>query len=129
MTLDSESIQRLKELGRKLPKKIETSNGPLNSKPIEKQKKHKIETEENPDALFHSLMEVSPDGSIPSHLINRLKQLETKESIKQDKSLRQVSGQSNKSAKTTSQKKPLNESKQNDDLYLTFKNLLLEEET
>ena len=126
MVLDSENIKRLQEIGRELPKKIEIPDKSLNKKPISKNTKHKIETENNPEILFHSLMEASPDGSVPSHLVNRLKQLEiNQKDIKVD----QDSVSSNSSQKNKSTKQSVNSSKQEDNLYLTFKNLLLEEES
>ena len=74
MTFDSHSLERLKELGRKLPKEI--------SKPqsieLKNQKLHPVEIETNPEQLFRELMEISPDGNVPPHLLERLKKLESK---------------------------------------------------
>ena len=73
MTFDSHSLERLKELGRKLPKEI--------SKPqsieLKNQKLHPVEIETNPEQLFRELMEISPDGNVPPHLLERLKKLES----------------------------------------------------
>ena len=79
MTFDSHSLERLKELGRKLPKEISNSqsNESINSKETKNQKLHPVETETNPEQLFRELMEISPDGNIPPHLLGRLKELET----------------------------------------------------
>ena len=41
------------------------------------QKRHRVETETDPQALFRELMQVSPDGSVPPHLLDRLRQAET----------------------------------------------------
>ena len=75
MTFDSHSLERLKELGRKLPKEISKSqsNG---SKEAKKQQLHPVEIETNPEQLFRELMEISPDGNVPPHLLERLKQIE-----------------------------------------------------
>ena len=78
MTFDSHSLDRLKELGRKLPKEL--SKPQLNELKTQKEEKnqklHPVETETNPEKLFRELMEISPDGNVPSHLLERLKKLE-----------------------------------------------------
>ena len=38
--------------------------------------RHKVETEQNPEQLFRELMQVSQDGTVPEHLMDRLKRLE-----------------------------------------------------
>ena len=79
MTLDNHSLERLKELGRKLPKQISKpqSNELKNQKETNKQKLHPVEIETNPEQLFRELMEISPDGNVPPHLLERLKKLES----------------------------------------------------
>ena len=79
MTFDSHSLERLKELGRKLPKEISKpqSNELKNPKKTKNHKLHPVETETNPEQLFRELMEISPDGNVPPHLLERLKKLET----------------------------------------------------
>ena len=81
MNLDPHSLERLKELGRQLPKVI---NKPNPAKPNDltahKNKKlHPVEIEENPEQLFHDLMDISHDGNVPDHLIDRLKKIESHE--------------------------------------------------
>ena len=78
MTFDSHSLKRLKELGRKLPKEISKSQSSESKtqKEAQKQKLHPVETETNPEQLFRELMEISPDGNVPPHLLERLKKLE-----------------------------------------------------
>ena len=73
MTFDSHSLERLKELGRKLPKEISKPQ----SNELKNQKLHPVETETNPEQLFRELMEISPDGNVPPHLLERLKKLES----------------------------------------------------
>ena len=75
MTFDSHSLERLQELGRKLPKEISKpqSNELNNQKETKTQQLHPVETETNPEQLFRELMEISPDGNIPPHLLERLK--------------------------------------------------------
>ena len=79
MTFDDHSLERLKELGRKLPKEISKpqSNELKNQKETKKQKLHPVEIETNPEQLFRELMEISPDGNVPPHLLERLKKLES----------------------------------------------------
>jgi len=79
MTFDSHSLERLKELGRKLPKELSKpqSNELKNQKEEKNQKLHPVETETNPEQLFRELMEISPDGNVPPHLLERLKILES----------------------------------------------------
>ena len=79
MIFDSHSIERLKELGRKLPKEISKPQQikSKSTKETKKQKLHPVEIETNPEQLFRELMEISPDGNVPNHLLERLKKLET----------------------------------------------------
>ena len=79
MTFDSHSLERLRDLGRKLPKEISKpqSNNLNNQKVKNPQKLHPVETETNPEQLFRELMEISTDGSVPPHLLERLKKLES----------------------------------------------------
>ena len=78
MSFDPRSMERLRQLGRQLPQplsKRESSAEPANKSP---RKRHRVETEEDPTALFHELMKVSADGTVPDHLMVRLKQAEQK---------------------------------------------------
>ena len=79
MTFDSHSLERLKELRRKLPKEISKTQSieSKKSKEIKKQKLHPVEIETNPEQLFRELMKISPDGNVPIHLLERLKKLES----------------------------------------------------
>ena len=79
MTFDSHSLERLKDLGRKLPKEITQpqSNDITIQKETKKQKLHPVEIETNPEQLFRELMDISPDGNVPPHLLERLKELES----------------------------------------------------
>ena len=79
MTFDSHSLERLKELGRKLPKEISKAepNESRNQNGKKKPKLHPVEVETNPEQLFRELIEISPDGNVPPHLLERLKKLES----------------------------------------------------
>ena len=119
MTFDSHSLKRLKELGRKLPKEISKpqSNELKNLKETKNQKLHPVETETNPEQLFRELMDISPDGNVPPHLLERLKKLESnnvKISSKSDSYI-------NKNPKDISIEDSLN-------LYTQFQQFLLEDD-
>ena len=89
MSFDPRSLERLKELGRQLPKAL--PNPETETKPSTKanRPKHKVETEQNPEALFHELMNVSQDGTVPEHLMSRLRSAEQR--LEDERRLRQVS--------------------------------------
>ena len=119
MTFDYHSLERLKELGRKLPKEISKSQ-PIeskNSKETKEQKLHPVEIENNPEQLFRELMEISPDGTVPNHLLERLKKLESN-NVK-------ISSNTNPVIFENSQELTINESL---DLYTQFKQFLLEDD-
>ena len=78
MSFDPRSLERLRELGRSLPQALPEPDRPVS--PKAHQVRHKVETEDNPEELFRELMKVSEDGTVPEHLMARLKQLEAKRS-------------------------------------------------
>ena len=76
MSFDPRSLERLRQLGRQLPEPIpapeaETERSSKTSRP-----RHRVETEQDPKALFHELMQVSQDGTVPEHLMARLRDAE-----------------------------------------------------
>ena len=75
MSFDARSLDRLRELGRSLPKPLPKPEAPPPA-PKASEQRHKVETETNPEALFRELMQASPDGTVPPHLMARLKELE-----------------------------------------------------
>jgi len=88
MSFDARSKERLEALGRTLPKKLPPPQPPLphfmgraDPSPGVKggsgeQARHRLEREEDPAELFRALMKASPDGSVPPHLLDRLRELE-----------------------------------------------------
>ena len=76
MSFDARSLERLQQLGRSLPKPLPKPETAAAAAPAS-QKRHRVETETDPKALFRELMQVSPDGSVPPHLLDRLRQAET----------------------------------------------------
>jgi hypothetical protein len=75
MSFDPRSLERLRELGRNLPQPLPKPEAPP-APPKASEQRHKVETETNPEALFRELMQASPDGTVPPHLMARLKELE-----------------------------------------------------
>ena len=121
MSFDSHSLERLKQLGRELPQPIQPPAAKADPKP---ERKHRIETEEDPQELFRQLMQVSPDGTVPDHLLERLKSLERDRPVITDPQLSSQLQQQSKSSKSKSSKKVDDD----DALYTAFQQLLLEEE-
>ena len=117
MSFDSHSVERLRKLSRELPQALPTPNSKLESKQVSSSKSHPIETEKNPQELFKELIKASPDGNIPKHLLARLKELEKN-------ALENKFSNLSKSPLSPNLRKndPPNE------LYISFKKLLLEEE-
>jgi len=83
MSFDARSRERLETLGRQLPRPLPAPPPPTpaagapapGSSALER--RHPVETEQDPQKLFRALMNVSADGSVPPHLLERLRQLET----------------------------------------------------
>jgi hypothetical protein len=79
MTFDPRSRERLEALGRRLPQPLPL---PQPASPAaaagggRPPSLHPLETEEDPEQLFRELMAASPDGSVPPHHLERLRQLE-----------------------------------------------------
>lgn len=76
MSFDPRSMERLRQLGRELPQALAKPEAPAAAPPPASRQRHRVETEENPQALFHELMKVSADGTVPEHLLDRLKKAE-----------------------------------------------------
>ncbi|MFN7900155.1 MAG: hypothetical protein ACK5N0_10915 [Synechococcaceae cyanobacterium] len=79
MSLDPRSRERLAALGRSLPQKLPTPEqlAPA-AQPSSPTGRHRLETEQDPEALFRELITASSDGTIPSHLLDRLRELEAR---------------------------------------------------
>jgi hypothetical protein len=75
MSFDARSLERLQALGRQLPQPLPTPK-PAASSTRPEPKLHAIEREQDPDQLFRELMQASADGTVPPHLLDRLRQLE-----------------------------------------------------
>jgi len=76
MSFDARSLERLQQLGRTLPKPLPKPQADSSQANPTSGKRHRVETETDPQALFGELMQVSPDGNVPPHLMDRLRQAE-----------------------------------------------------
>lgn len=76
MPLDPRSRERLEALGRTLPQPLSAPDPPPTRRESSAPR-HAVETEEDPEQLFRELMTASADGSVPPHLLDRLRQLES----------------------------------------------------
>lgn len=76
MPLDPRSRARLEALGRTLPQPLPAPEPARSSRSEATATRHAVETEEDPEQLFRELMAASADGSVPPHLLDRLRQLE-----------------------------------------------------
>lgn len=76
MSFDAHSLERLRQLGRSLPKALPVPEPPPARSPRADQPRHRLETETNPETLFAELMQASADGTVPPHLLDRLRSLE-----------------------------------------------------
>ena len=137
MSFDPRSLERLRELGRQLPARLPEPEKP-SSAPKASQVRHRVETEKNPEELFRELMKASQDGTVPEHLMARLKQLEA-----QRKPTGQAAPFSSNAAqglapparsqpgpgKNTAPKRPkVDPGSEEESLYVAFGQLLLENE-
>ena len=116
MAFDPRSRQRLEELGRRLPQPLPSPEEATDDRPTAS-KRHRIETETDPEQLFGALMRASPDGSVPPHLLDRLRQLEQRP--------RQAVS---KPAAVRSRSRPTSPTEATDPRYVEFEQMLLEDE-
>ena len=75
MSFDARSRERLEALGRQLPKPLPVPE-PARPQSRADAPRHAVEIERDPEQLFRELMAASADGSVPPHLMERLRELE-----------------------------------------------------
>jgi hypothetical protein len=142
MSFDARSLERLQQLGRSLPKPLPKPEAPPAAAAAPaSQKRHRVETETDPQALFRELMQVSPDGSVPPHLLDRLRQAEAdQQRVRQAEQRRELQRQNPKGSSAPGGLQPRgasNELRPNRqlrapasseelELYTAFQQLLLE---
>ncbi|MCP9831159.1 hypothetical protein KBZ14_03840 [Synechococcus sp. HJ21-Hayes] len=136
MSFDARSLERLQQLGRSLPKPLPKPQAPSPADTPASQKRHRVEIETDPDALFRELMLVSPDGTVPPHLLDRLKQAERDKLHSQQEAQRRAQqqaqrqgglkprGAANELRPNQQRRKPA--SSEELELYTAFQHLLLE---
>ena len=106
MSFDARSLERLQQLGRSLPKPLPKTESADAAAPAS-QKRHRVETETDPQALFRELMQVSPDGSVPPHLLDRLRQAEIdQQQIRQAEQRQAIQRQASQAQSTTAGLQP-----------------------
>ena len=139
MSFDPRSLERLRELGRQLPERLPEPEKPP-AAPKASQVRHRVETEKNPEELFRELMKASQDGTVPEHLMTRLKQLEAQRkpspqaspfgSISKEVQYLAAPTRSQPGpGKNTQPKRPKVEpGSEEESLYVSFGQLLLEDE-
>ena len=129
MSFDAHSRERLEALGRTLPSKLPLPT-PAEAAPPPRavDRRHRVETEQDPGRLFHELMDASRDGTVPPHLIDRLKGLE--QDARPARATAAIPGtgpvkgpRSGRGGKT-----PDSDAQLRDELYTAFTQLLLEDE-
>ena len=135
MAFDARSLKRLEDLGRQLPQPLPTpeSTRAHPSETANAPKRHRLETETDPQRLFRELMQASPDGSVPQHLLDRLRQLETKPPLTKDERSTLEVSQSQAAARpktriTGLQRRQAAAERSQDPLYVSFEQMLLEDE-
>jgi hypothetical protein len=142
MSFDPRSLERLRELGRQLPQKLpdpaESSTNTPHTSAKAGPKRHRVETEQDPDALFRELMTVSEDGTVPEHLMARLKQLEARRQppasnplespIRSSELPPPPSGSSGKGKTTRPRRPSVTPGSEEESLYVAFGQLLLEDD-
>jgi hypothetical protein len=140
MSFDARSLERLQELGRTLPQPLASPTPVAKSQPKASEGRHRVEIEDDPQALFRELMLVSPDGTVPPHLMARLKEAESRQKPLQQpprpgdqpggNPAQQQRGQQKRGQqKQTSLGKPdPRTAQEHGELYTAFQQLLLEDE-
>ena len=142
MSFDPRSLERLRQLGRQLPEPIpapeaETQRSAKTSRP-----RHRVETEQDPKALFHELMQVSQDGTVPEHLMARLRDAEERVDNERRQKLNAPSPltqdspsqsavparSTGKGKNTRPQRRDVVPGSEEDSLYVAFGQMFLEEQ-
>ncbi len=140
MSINQYNLEKLKTLRNQLDESGLADRKTSKKNHQKKTYQHPIEFENDPKKLFRELIKASSDGNIPPHLLARLKELEKKENDNDqqptinDPSL-PLSPSSNPPSNLQKQQTALTKSPQiragskEEGLYITFGQLLLEEES
>ena len=132
MSFDARSLERLQQLGRSLPQPLPRPTPKATEAVQPSERRHPVEIEENPEALFRELMKISPDGSVPPHLLERLRQLEQSRRIAAAESRGTAQPRSSAAQRPSGAAIRARTAAQNpheNNLYVTYQQLLLEDES
>mgnify|MGYP001254891499 CR=1 FL=1 len=122
MSFDQRNLKRLENLSRQLPQPIENPKTSKKNKNTSENHSHIIETETNPQSLFHELIQASTDGRVPPHLLNRLKEIETIQVSSSSSNIQKNQATNlRKKVKSTSSLKE-------ESLYIAFREQLIEDD-
>jgi hypothetical protein len=126
MSFDAHSRERLEALGRTLPSKLPLPT-PAEAAPPPRavDRRHRVETEQDPGLLFHALMDASRDGTVPPHLMDRLKGLEQEA---RPAPSAPAAGPDSRRRAGRGGRAPDSDAQLRDELYTAFTQLLLEDE-
>ena len=125
MSFDPRSLEYLREIGRKLPQELPKPRLSHDKETKESIKQNPNNTEKDPQVLFQKLIQASPDGNVPSHLIAKLKEVESNQQVQNDC---QKPIHSRETNPNNSQSEPNENAKEEEILYASFNRFLLEEE-
>ena len=129
MSFDARSRERLQALGRSLPQPLPKPEPPQQSQTKASDRRHKVELEQNPEALFRELMQVSPDGTVPPHLMERLRELESRRQSATPAPAPSIAASLSKlRGRNTAGRADRRTAAEFGDLYTAFQQLLLEDE-
>jgi len=129
MSFDARSRDRLQALGRSLPQPLPKPEQPQQSQTKASDRRHKVELEQNPEALFRELMQVSPDGTVPPHLMERLRELESRRQSATPAPAPSIAASPTKlRGRNTAGRANRRTAAEFGDLYTAFQQLLLEDE-
>lgn len=125
MGLDARSRARLEQLGRQLPQPLPQPEAAATStRPSAGRigRSHRLETETDPQALFRELMQASPDGTVPPHLLQRLRELE-------HTAPPPTGAPASAKARLARVEQGRDQGRDHDPLYVSFEQMLLEDES
>jgi hypothetical protein len=134
MSFDARSRERLEALGRRLPQPLPPPAPLQQAETKATAKRHRVELEDNPEALFRELMQISPDGTVPPHLMDRLRELEahrqglTPEPASSPRPPAPSTGRNRPSGANTVGRADARTAGEHGDLYTAFQQLLLEDD-
>jgi hypothetical protein len=140
VAFDARSRERLEQLGRQLPQPLpqpDAGSTRAGSSKGQGGRSHRLETETDPQALFRELMQASPDGTVPPHLLQRLRDVEQQKpplngqgpfATTASASAPASSKTAPKRVSSPSTRDRARPNRDQDPLYVSFEQMLLEDE-